>query len=142
MRSGRWWPATDGAGVHIDGWEQGGVRGVFRSMQFPAGGGWWWLAALSPWELRRFDACGRGMVEDYTAAGRMPSCIKYIVFICAFCAKSPLVRMRSPVQIWVAAPKILENCGFRGFIVAKINFFVWVKMWVSGLTHTVTHTRK
>ena len=38
MRSGRWWPATDGAGVHIDGWEQGGVRGVVRSMQFPAVG--------------------------------------------------------------------------------------------------------
>ena len=34
----RGWPATDGAGAHIDGWEQGGVRGVFRSMQFPAGG--------------------------------------------------------------------------------------------------------
>ena len=34
----RGWPATDGAGVHIDGWEQGGVRGVFRSMQFPAVG--------------------------------------------------------------------------------------------------------
>ena len=76
--------------------------------------GWWWLAALSPWELRRFDACGRGMVEDYTAAGRMPSCIKYIVFICAFCAKSPLVRMRSPVQIWVAAPKCIF--GRRGFL--------------------------
>ena len=38
MRSGRWWPATDGAGVHIDGWEQGGVRGGFRSMQFPRRG--------------------------------------------------------------------------------------------------------
>ena len=104
MRSGRWWPAMDGAGVHIDGWEQGGVRGVFRSMQFPAVG----LVvtyAVRPWELRRFDACGRGMVEDYTAAGRMPSCIKYIVFICAFCAKSPLVRMRSAVRIRPAAPK-------------------------------------
>ena len=57
MRSGRWWPATDGAGVHIDGWEQGGVRGGFRSMQFPAVG----LVvtyAVRPWELRRFDACG------------------------------------------------------------------------------------
>ena len=127
MRSGRWWPATDGAGVHIDGWEQGGVRGGFRSMQFPAVG----LVvtyAVRPWELRRFDACGRGMVEDYTAAGRMPSCIKYIVFICAFCAKSPLVRMRSPVQIWVAAPKILENCGFRGFFIAKSCFTGWPKI--------------
>ena len=57
------------------------------------------------WDCCRFHACGRRMVEDYTAAGRMPSCIKYIVFICAFCAKSPLVRMRSPVQIWVAAPE-------------------------------------
>lgn len=38
MRSGRWWPATDGAGVRFDGWEQGGVRGGFRSMQFPAVG--------------------------------------------------------------------------------------------------------
>ena len=50
-----------------------------------------------------------------------------------------LVRMRSPVRIWVAAPKILENSGFRGFFVAKIHFFVWVKMLVSGLTHTVTY---
>ena len=30
-----------------------------------------------------------------------------------------LVRMRSPVQIWVAAPKIPENCGFRGFFCCK-----------------------
>ena len=28
------------------------------------------------------------------------------------------------------------------FFVADLHFFVWVKMWVSGLTHTVTHTRK
>ena len=78
--------------------------------------GWWWLAALSPWELRRFYACGRRMVEDCTAAGRMPPCIKYIVFICAFCAKSPLVRMRSPVQIWLAAPhEALEPQGFGAF---------------------------
>ena len=53
-----------------------------------------------------------------------------------------LVRMRSPVQIWVAAPQSLENFGFRGFFVAIFDFLVWVKMWVSWLTHTVTHTRK
>ena len=35
---GRWWPATGGAGVVPGGWVQGGVRGWFRSMQFPAGG--------------------------------------------------------------------------------------------------------
>ena len=69
------------------------------------------------WDCCRFHACGRGMVEDCTAAGRMSSCIKYIVFICAFCAKSPLVRMRSPVQIWVAAPiKALNLNGFKAFI--------------------------
>ena len=38
-----------------------------------------------------------------------------------------LVRMRSPVQIQIAAPKILENFGFRGFFVAKSCFAVWVK---------------
>ena len=80
------------------------------------------------WDCCRFHACGRGMVEDCTAAGRMSSCIKYIVFICAFCAKSPLVRMRSPVQIWVAAPKILENLGFRGFFVAKSCFMVCLQI--------------
>ena len=53
-----------------------------------------------------------------------------------------LVRMRSPVRIWVAAPKIPENFGFRGFFVAKSNETVRVKMWVRGLTHTVTHTQK
>ncbi len=35
MRSGRWWPATDGAGVRFDGWEQGGVKGGFRSIAIP-----------------------------------------------------------------------------------------------------------
>ena len=38
-----------------------------------------------------------------------------------------LVRMRSAVQIRPAAPKILENLGFRGFFVAKSRFTVWVK---------------
>ena len=39
-----------------------------------------------------------------------------------------LVRMRSPVRIWVAAPKIPENCGFRGFFVAKSYFAGWPKI--------------
>ena len=39
-----------------------------------------------------------------------------------------LVRMRSPVRIWVAAPKIPENCGFRGFFVAKSYFVGWPKI--------------
>ena len=50
--------------------------------------------------------------------------------------------MRSAVRICLAAPKSLENFGFRGFFVAIFDFLVWVKMWVSWLTHTVTHTRK
>jgi len=53
-----------------------------------------------------------------------------------------LVRMRSPVQIRIAAPKSLENFGFQGFFVANFDFLVWVKMWVNQLTHTVTHTPK
>ena len=36
--------------------------------------------------------------------------------------------MRSPVQIWVAAPKILGNCGFRGFFAAKSCFVVWPEL--------------
>ena len=36
--------------------------------------------------------------------------------------------MRSPVRIWVAAPKIPENCGFRGFFVAKSYFTGWPKI--------------
>ena len=39
-----------------------------------------------------------------------------------------LVRMRSPVRIWVAAPKIPENFGFRGFFVAKSYFVGWPKI--------------
>ena len=39
-----------------------------------------------------------------------------------------LVRMRSPVRIWVAAPKTPENCGFRGFFVAKSCFAGWPKI--------------
>ena len=35
---GSWWPATGGAWVLAGKWVQGGVRGWFRSMQFPAGG--------------------------------------------------------------------------------------------------------
>ena len=53
-----------------------------------------------------------------------------------------LVRMRSPVQIRIAAPKSLENFGFQGFFVAIFDFLVWVKMWVNLLTHTVTHMPK
>ena len=53
-----------------------------------------------------------------------------------------MVRMRSPVQIRIAAPKSLENFGFQGFFVAIFDFLVWVKMWVNLLTHTVTHTPK
>ena len=39
-----------------------------------------------------------------------------------------LVRMRSPVRIWVAAPKIPENFGFWGFFVAKSYFVGWPKI--------------
>ena len=35
--------------------------------------------------------------------------------------------MRSAVQIRPAAPKILENFGFRGFFVAESCFAVWLK---------------
>ena len=52
-----------------------------------------------------------------------------------------LVRMRSAVRICPAAPKSIENFGFRCFFVAKTPEMVWVKMWVNCLTHTVTHTR-
>ena len=57
-------------------------------------------------------------------------------------APNQLVRMRSPVQIRIAAPKSLENFGFQGFFVANFDFLVWVKMWVNQLTHTVTHSPK
>ena len=57
-------------------------------------------------------------------------------------APNQLVRMRSAVRICLAAPKSLENFGFRGFFVAIFDFLVWVKLWVSWLTHTVTHTPK
>ena len=50
--------------------------------------------------------------------------------------------MRSAVRICPAAPKSIENFGFRCFFVAKTLKMVWVKMWVNCLTHTVTHTRK
>ena len=53
-----------------------------------------------------------------------------------------LVRMRSAVRICPAAPKSIENFGFRCFFVAKTLKMVWVKMRVNCLTHTVTHTRK
>ena len=41
-----------------------------------------------------------------------------------------------------SSSKCLENFDFRGFFVAIFDFSVWVKMWVSWLTHTVTHTGK
>ena len=53
-----------------------------------------------------------------------------------------MVRMRSAVRIRPAAPKSIENLGFRCFFVEKTHFYVWVKMWVNRLTHTVTHTGK
>ena len=49
-----------------------------------------------------------------------------------------LVRMRSAVRICPAAPKSIENFGFRCFFVAKTPEMVWVNC----LTHTVTHTTK
>ena len=57
-------------------------------------------------------------------------------------APNQLVRMRSPVQIRIAAPKSLENFGFQGFFIADFDFLLWVKMWANWLTHTVIHTRK
>ena len=53
-----------------------------------------------------------------------------------------MVRMRSAVRICPAAPKSIENSGFRCFFVAKMPKMVRAKMWVNCLTHTVTHTRK
>ena len=53
-----------------------------------------------------------------------------------------LVRMRSAVRIRPAAPKSIENFGFRCFFVVKTHFQVWGKMRVNRLTHTLTHTRK
>ena len=44
-------------------------------------------------------------------------------------APNQLVRMRSAVQIRPAAPKILENFGFRGFFVANSCFAVWPKIF-------------
>ena len=38
--------------------------------------------------------------------------------------------------------KHLKSEDFRCFFVTNFRFSMWVKMWVSGLTHTVTHTRK
>lgn len=58
------WPATGEAWAVVGGWEQGGVRGWFRSMQSPADG----LASSDSWPtwgLRRFDglrAMGRNCV--------------------------------------------------------------------------------
>ena len=53
-----------------------------------------------------------------------------------------MVRMRSAVRIRPAAPKSIENFGFRCFFVVKTLKDVWVKMRVNCLTHTLTHTRK
>ena len=49
-----------------------------------------------------------------------------------------MVRMRSPVQIRIAAPEIPENFGFWDFFVAKVVLRCGSKI----LTHTVTHTPK
>ena len=53
-----------------------------------------------------------------------------------------LVRMRSAVRICPAAPKSIENFGFRCFFCCK-NAENGVSQNVGqALTHTVTHTRK
>ena len=39
-------------------------------------------------------------------------------------AKPPLVRMRSPVQIWLAAPSPLKSSGFRGFLLYCENLAI------------------
>ena len=53
-----------------------------------------------------------------------------------------MVRMRSAVRIRPAAPKSIENFGFRCFFAVKMLKTVRVKMWVNRLAHTLTHTRK
>ena len=50
--------------------------------------------------------------------------------------------MRSAVRIRPAAPKSIENLGFRCFFVGKTHFYVRIKMCGNRLTHTATHTRK
>ena len=47
-----------------------------------------------------------------------------------------LVRMRSAVRIRPAAPKSIENFGFRCFFVEKTHFYVRIKMCGNRLTHT------
>ena len=53
-----------------------------------------------------------------------------------------LVRMRSPVQIWVAAPKSrLNPLILAGFLLFS-QFFRSIYFCDFSLTHTVTHTPK
>ena len=47
--------------------------------------------------------------------------------------------MRSAVRIRPAAPKSIENFGFRCFFVEKMHFYVRVKMWVNFDPHPDPH---
>ena len=47
-----------------------------------------------------------------------------------------LVRMRSPVQIWSAAPENSRNRMISGVFLAFLAKTVWAQMWVNRLTHT------
>ncbi|MEG0756358.1 MAG: hypothetical protein RR450_08165, partial [Oscillospiraceae bacterium] len=57
-------------------------------------------------------------------------------------ALNRLVRMRSPVRIWIAAPKNPQNHMILGIFVAVLRYLMWVTVWVNCLTHTVTHMPK
>ena len=56
-----------------------------------------------------------------------------------FKAPNHLVRMRSPVRIWVAAPKSPRNRKISGIFVMFLREKIWVKVWVNWATYTLTH---
>jgi len=53
-----------------------------------------------------------------------------------------LVRMRSPVQIWVAAPKSRQNRLILAGFLLFLQLFRRVYFYGFSLTYTVTHTVK
>ena len=122
-------------------WAQGGAKGWFRSMAIPRR---WTVRpwSVAPWELPSL-ACPaghgdevksqkalEGMKKQGAGASRCnfltpqkldctPKIFGFVVFLFRNVLSAPLVRMRSPVQIWIAAPrKALCRNGYKAFLIS------------------------
>ena len=128
-------------------WVQGGAKGWFRSMAIPRR---WTVRpwSVAPWELPSLvcpaghgdEVKGRKALEGMKKQGAgashcnfltpqkldcTPKIFGFVVFVFRNVLSAPLVRMRSPVQIWSAAPlESLVSWRIQGFYAISYKRFL------------------